>query len=227
MAKSRLARILAGLRRYYGAPDPPVGSPFELILRENVAYLASDAKRDEAFRLLHEETGLSAAGILSASRKTLLGIAGRGILPADRVDRLREIASIALEEFGGDLDEVVRRPPRDAATALRRFPSIGGPGAEKILLFSRRVAALALESNGLRALLRLGYGIESTSYAASYKSAQGAASAEIPEDFGVRIEAHQLLRRHGQEICRRSRPICERCPVTGDCLFYAGSVRPS
>jgi endonuclease III len=218
-----MARILAGLRRYYGAPDPPPRDPFELILRENVAYLASDAKRDEAFRLLHEETGLSPAGILSAPRKALLEIAGRGILPAERVDRLREIASIAVEEFAGDLDQVVRRPPREASRALRRFPSIGAPGAEKILLFSRRVPALALESNGLRALLRLGYGKESASYSASYKSAQAAASAEIPEDFGVRIEAHQLLRRHGQEICRRSRPICERCPVTGDCAYYAAT----
>lgn len=69
-------------------------------------------------------------------------------------------------------------------------------------------------------LLRLGYGKEQKSYSASYKSAQGAAAAELPAEFGALIEAHQLLRRHGQEICRRSAPLCERCPVTKECAYY-------
>jgi adenine-specific DNA glycosylase len=42
------------------------------------------------------------------------------------------------------------------------------------------------------------------------------------------IRAHQLLREHGQELCRRSRPSCERCPLSDVCLYYAGTgVAPS
>jgi len=217
---TRLRRVLDALRALYGAPAEHLSDPFELILWENVAYLADDAKRAEAFALLRRETGLIPARILAAPKSLLVEVARHGILAGDRAERLREISTIVLETFTGDLSAALDGPPRDAAKALRRFPSIGEPGAEKILLFARKVPHLALESNGLRTLLRLGYGTESKSYSASYRSAQAAAAAELPEDFDVRIEAHQLLRRHGQELCRRTAPICERCPVTRICDFY-------
>ena len=50
-----------------------------------------------------------------------------------------------------------------------QFPMIGEPGAEKILLFSGVLAVLALDSNGVRVLVRLGVGEERKSYAATYK----------------------------------------------------------
>ena len=216
---SRLEGILRALRDLYGHPAPPPTDPFANILRENVAYLADDARREEAFRMLREETGLDPRRILAAPRAVLARIAGRGILPDDRVERLRAVAALALEEFGGDLDAVTRRPPREAAKALRKFPSIGQPGAEKILLFAGRLPVLALESNGLRVLLRIGYGKEEKSYAATYKSTQLAAAGELPADCDVLIGAHQMLRRHGQELCGRSAPFCDRCPVARACDY--------
>ncbi len=219
--------MLDALRSLYGPPAKPLSDPFALVLWENVAYLAGDEQRAEAFALLSQETGLIPRRILAAPDSVLHHVARRGILAADRAGRLREIASIAIEEFGGDLSDALQGTPREAAKALRKFPSIGEPGAEKILLFMRREPRLALDSNGLRVLLRLGYGQESKGYSSSYRSAQRAAEAEIPEEFDARIEAHQLLRRHGQEVCRRAAPLCDRCPLTRDCEYYrqASGVR--
>jgi endonuclease III len=220
-----LPRVLAALRRAYGPPPPPLDDPFALVLYENVAYLADDAKREKAFAALRRATGLSPEGIAAAPPEVLLGITKEGILAADRVERLREIAAIALESFGGDVESVVRRPPKEAMKALRKFPSIGAPGAEKILLFCGRLPVLALESNGLRVLLRLGYGREEKSYAASYGSAQRAAQAELPSRCAPLVEAHQLLRRHGQEVCKRTSPLCERCIVSANCAYFIASKR--
>jgi endonuclease III len=33
--------------------------------------------------------------------------------------------------------------------------------------------------------------------------------------------AHQLLRKHGQELCKRSQPICDQCPLRESCAFAA------
>lgn len=221
----KLPKILASLRRAYGPPPPPLSDPFALVLHENVAYLADDARREEAFAALRCATGLSPARIAAAQPETLYAVAKKGILAADRVERLREIAAIALEEFGGDVESVVRRPPKEALKALRKFPSIGAPGAEKILLFCGRLPVLALESNGLRVLLRLGYGREQKSYSASYASAQSAAQAELPAQCAPLVEAHQLLRRHGQEVCKRATPLCDRCTVSKDCAYFQGRNR--
>ena len=61
-------------------------------------------------------------------------------------------------------------PLARARRLLRRFPGIGEPGADKVLLFSRTQPVFALDSNGLRTLLRLGYGREVKSYPATYRS---------------------------------------------------------
>ncbi|HZQ91824.1 MAG TPA: hypothetical protein VFA60_08545 [Terriglobales bacterium] len=82
-----------------------------------------------------------------------------------------------------------------------------------------KLPVLALDSNGLRVLLRLGFGQKTRNYAASYRSAQAAAMKELPATCAQLMRAHHLLRRHGQEICRRSRPDCEHCPVARLCPF--------
>ncbi len=104
---------------------------------------------------------------------------------------------------------------------MKKFPSIGDPGAEKILLFSRNLPVLALDSNGLRVLIRLGYGKEDKNYTKQYRSAQEAVDFELQRDCGWLTEAHQLLRRHGQELCKRNHPLCEACPLRPECAYPA------
>jgi endonuclease-3 len=202
-----------------------VTDPFELILYENIAYLAADARRNEAFRLLKTRIGSSPAKILAAPRAALREIASLGIVADQTVEKLRNIAAIAIDEFEGNLEAVTRLPVSEAKKLLRKFPSIGEPGAEKVLLFSKAARVLALDSNGLRVLLRLGFGTEDKNYAKSYRSAQEAVDSQLKRDCDWLIEAHQLLRRHGQELCKRSRPRCEVCPLRPDCA-YANSRAP-
>src|SRR5262249_23233206 len=133
-----LSEILAKLRKHYGkdfGPSLPT-DPFELILWENVAYLANDEERHAAFELLRKSVGTSPAKILAAKPSALRAVTKHGILPAHFVKKLQTAARIAQDQFGGDLREVIRRPVADAKRALRKFPGIGEPGAEKILLFS-------------------------------------------------------------------------------------------
>jgi endonuclease III len=220
--------IVGKLAKHYGPPGPPPPKgPFELILWENVAYLADDERRGEAFALLKKRVGTSPGKILNASTSALRAVAAHGILAERFAGKLREVARIAMEEFDGDLDGVVAGPVAGARKALQRFPGIGGPGAEKILLFLRRHPSLAAESNGLRVLTRLGIIRGERSYAASYARAQKAAAEELGDDVDVLITAHSLLRRHGQTLCRRSAPTCSRCPLAPDCLYLADRSAPS
>ena len=219
--KSPLARRIDALEKKYGSPAPPLTrDPFGLVLSENVAYLADDEKRSRAFALLKKTVGLRPADILKAPDESLWAVASFGIKPDLRVATLKRCAEIAAKDFGGDLGSALALPPKEAMGKLRKFPSIGEPGAEKILLFTGTHPVFALESNGLRSLLRLGYGKENKNYGASYRSVREAVSAEIVSDCDWLIRAHLLLKRHGQETCRRSAPACEICPVQDGCEFF-------
>ena len=90
----------------------------------------------------------------------------------------------------------------------------------KILLFAGAHSILAPESNGLRVLLRSGFGEEKKSYSASYKSVQASLESQIGKDPELLMTAHQLLRQHGQELCKRSHPRCAECPLRQSCEYF-------
>jgi endonuclease III len=232
MASARVTRqpiripvLLDALREVYGAPEPPrLTDPLALVLWENVAYLVDDRRRAEAYRALAERVGSRPKQILAAPPEVLAAIARIGAMAESRAEKLRAVAEVALREFGGDLGGLGGMPLPVARKALQRFPGIGAPGADKILLFSRCHPVFALESNGLRVLFRLGYGVEAGGYAATYRSVLESIRDQLPADYDRLIEAHQLLRQHGQELCRRSQPRCEACPVAAGCA-YAGRTK--
>ncbi len=221
------ARIIKILEKFYGRPKPPkITDPLELILWENVAYLADDAKRAVAFAALKERVGTRPQQILKASGKQLLEITRLGgMVPELRAQRLRQIAELVHWIFKDDLKAVLTQPLKEAKKALNRFPTIGDPGAEKILMLTRSHPVLALESNGLRVLLRLGFADEKKSYSASYRSVQKVLASQLPADYDALIAAHQLLRKHGQELCKRSQPLCAACPLKDECRYFATSIR--
>ena len=141
--------LIGKLEEAYGKSEPPsTRDPFELILYENIAYLASDDRREKAFRELKKRVGTRPADLLTANVEVLAEItAMAGIFPDLRARRLQESARLVRDQFGGDMRRVLAGDPAKARRALKKFPTVGDPGADKILLFTGTVPSLALESN--------------------------------------------------------------------------------
>jgi endonuclease-3 len=212
---------IALLKRHYGVPvAPPAKGPFELVLWENACYLLPDERRLEVFEALRNDVGLTAANIDAATTEVLLPLAKKGgMRPETRVFRWREIARITLQQYDGDLDLILSLPYSEAKKALKQFPNIGDPGAEKILLLCGIASGLPLESNGLRVLVRLGWGRHRKDYGATYRSVQIALKQELPSSVARLKEAHLLLRTHGKTLCKDNGPLCHRCPVSAGCDY--------
>ena len=219
-------RLVAELEKHYGRPKLSLArGPFELVLYENIAYLVSEDRREKAFRELRSRIGVRPEDLLVASTEELAEIAGLGgIFPELRARRLQEAARLVRDKFNGDLPAVLKLGFAQARRALKQFPAIGEPGAEKILLFTGAHPCLALESNGVRVLVRFGFAKEHKSYSTTYRALQKALAADIGDKCAPLVAAYQLLKRHGQELCRRSAPRCQECPVRGNCEYRgAGS----
>jgi endonuclease III len=227
-SRLRLHRIVAQLLKQHGrqAP-PPADTAFALVLWEKVAYLAPDDRRAEAFEMLRKRVGLTPQAILAAKLSVLCEIVAVGgkVEVNKRAAHMQDAAAIVVDEFGGSLDNVLRLPHRDAMRALQRIYGIGEPGAERILLLMRAQRVLPLDSNGARTMVRLGYGEDHRNYSTMYRSVRDAAAKELRDDFDWLIDAHLLLRRHGQEVCKTSAPRCEMCSVRADCAYAARERR--
>jgi endonuclease-3 len=198
----------------YGAMQASVTAPFAMILLENASYLVDDARRHAVLERLRVEIGLDPAKIVRHSRDEIAGIiAAGGMLPEMRAQKVLDSARIAI-----DVD--LAHAPLTKKT-LMLFPSVGEPYAEKVLLFNGLTTSFAPDSNGLRVATRLGFAEEKKSYSATYR----AAVAAMPFRTAAEAQrAHLLFRRHGQEICKRSSPRCELCPLRGDCAWYASAT---
>jgi len=214
-------KLIQQLQKRYGEPAlPPARGPFEIVLWENACYLLTDERRREVFEQLRKQVGLTAEKIAAAPDDILLPIASRGgMRPETRVFRWREIARITLTQFGGNLDTVLHEPFANAIRALKQFPNIGDPGAEKILMLCGMARGLPLESNGLRVLVRVGYGREQKNYSAKYKLVQENLKGEIPAKADALTRAHTLLRAHGKDLCKDKTPLCAHCPVAKYCDY--------
>jgi endonuclease III len=212
------------LERHGAVAGPGLDDPFQLILWEQVAYLVDDERRRAAFDLLARRVGLTPQAILAAPPELLAEVAAAGgaIAGEKRAERMRESARMVVAAWAGDLRRALALPLADAKRALARFPMIGKPGVEKVLLLTRTHPVLALDSNGLRVLLRLGYGEEGRRYEQTYASVRAAVAGEIRADCDWLITLRELLRRHGQLICRNNRPACPECPLARICAYYAG-----
>ncbi len=216
-----LTDLLDRLETAYGPPaPPPYRTLFELLVFENAAYLVDDERRVAVFEALRRRVGLTPRAIAGAPDELLVDtIRPGGMRPPDRAEKLRTCARLALETPLESLPTLHAESPAKARRMLKRYPGVGDPGADKLLLVARLARSLAPESNGLRALIRLGFGKEETDYGKTYRSVTEAVRPELPGDFGRLLEGHLLLRRHGQEICRRSSPRCDVCPLGRACPY--------
>lgn len=141
------------------------------------------------------------------------------MVPELRAERLKEIAMRVKDEFGGDLQAVLSGPLVKVRKTLKSFSGIADPGADRILLFAGIAPVAAVPSNCVHVLLRILQGPEGKNYSAGYRECQRVVHAEIPENFDARTRAYLLLKTHGQNICKRTNPKCQECPVRTKCVF--------
>jgi endonuclease-3 len=214
-----LSSVVALLRTHYGRPEPPPTIDlFELVIWENIAYLASPARRRLAFDKLRETVGTRPERILAARQGDLEKVTALGILRKGTAAKLRECARVAITEFDGDMRPVLRLPIPTAVKRLRTFPSIGKPGAERVLLFANRPVGLAPESNGIRVLDRVGLIPHDQRYNRMYEGSRGITVGARTSAKRFQ-EAHLLLQTHGRSLCRRKAPRCSACPLKERCVF--------
>lgn len=221
--KSRFLEILDRLDESFGrAEKPDITDPFEQVLFEQVAYLTNDAKRVAAFEALRERIGLAPRNILEAQQSDLIEVASSGgsAIVEKRVSRMRDAARIVMQNWEGDLSGVLDLSYEKARRILSGFAMIGEPGADKILLFAGSSSRPALDSNGLRVLLRIGYGSEEDQYRKAYRSVIEAVEAEVDDRWESAYGAYVQLKRLGREVCKRSEPQCGACPLNDLCAYH-------
>jgi endonuclease III len=217
---TQFARVLAKLSAHYGDVElPEPRDPFEAIVWENAGYLIDDDRRSEVFDRLRDAVGVDPHALLSTGLKRIeRALEGGGMQPARRAEKVLRSAELAFEAADGDLLQALRLLDAQGARGLlKRFPGIGDPGADKLMLIAGLSDEPALDSNGLRVLVRIAAIEEQKSYGATYRLGVRYLRENGVDSADAAVKAFLLLRLHGRELCKRSIPICTPCPLRRGC----------
>jgi endonuclease III len=221
-----LAGILDRLEAHYGNQEPcwPT-DPYQFLVWWHCGYPASDTACAKGWESLRKEVGVGPSRLLEAGpAKLARALKPGGMVPELRAARLIEIAARIKDEYAGDLRNLAG-PLTKVRQALKRFPNIADPGADRILLFGGIAPVPAVPSNCPHVLVRILQGLERENYGVTYGEAKTAIEAGIPATFDARTRAYLLLKRQGQELCKRNNPHCDRCPLASNCAFFAHKYR--
>ena len=222
-----VTEVLRKLESFHGSQQPcwPT-DPYRFLVWWHCGYPANDAACAKGWESLKKSVGIEPYQILAASSAELAAaLKPGGMVPELRAMRLMQIAARVQDEFAGDLRAGLSGPLAKVRKALKRFPGIADPGADRILLFAGVAPIAAVPSNCTHVLVRILYGRERENYGVNYRQAQQAIEAETPATLDARARAYLLLKHHGQELCKRTNPKCNRCPVNAGCAFLHGHHR--
>ena len=222
-----LPEILNRLEKFYGPQEPsfPV-DPYEFLVWWYCGYPASDAACAKGWNSLTRDVGTDPGKLLRTKPgKLALAIKPGGMLPELRAQRIQELAFRVENEFGGDVRAALAGPIAKARKLLKSFHGIADPGADRILLFAGVSTIAAVPSNCVGVLLRILVGNEGKSYSATYREEQRIIASEVPGTFDARTRAYLLLKHHGQQLCKRTNPKCQECPLRANCKYAALNSR--
>ena len=129
-----------------------------------------------------------------------------------KAKRLKEVSSVVLEKFNGNVASVLSLPKDEARERLMELPGIGDKTAD-VLLTSKHSyrKVLPIDTHFDRVAKRIGI----TKPGASYDDVQKAYMLFMPEAH--RERASGLLWLLAKRTCRAQNPKCSECPLSGIC----------
>ena len=214
---SRIERLLARLRKFYGPLPSPPSDPFMLFVWEMMSWHSTPRKRDAAFAALKKQRALTPDAMWKTPQAKLEEIV-RAVGPyaEQRLGTLR--TGVDLFRRSRDLPAIIRGPVPAALKTLKPFPQMSGDSvAYRMLLFAGGHPVLPVDAKVVRTARRLGYGDPAPDFKRAARSIRQALAKEIAATSDAYRDAYLYLSHHGDATCTQGDPHCSVCPLLEEC----------
>jgi endonuclease-3 len=209
---NRIVKVLEILTETYGT-NPwnwhTRQTPFQVLIGTVLSQRTRDEKTDQAARALFSQYP-SPETLASAPEEDIASL----ITPANyyntKASRIKEISKIILEKHAGNTPDTI--------SELTRLPGVGRKTAACVMVYGFRKKALPVDTHVHRISNRIGL-IKTQTPEESEKELWNV----VPEDYIMHY--NELMVKHGQNICRPIRPLCQECPIVQLCEFGLAKQR--
>lgn len=123
--------------------------------------------------------------------------------------RLKNLLDFIAHEHNGSLDDLFSQDVETLRRQLLTVKGIGPETADSIILYAAGKPVFVVDAYTCRILARHDLLFEE----AGYFDVQEMFTAALPGDAALFNEYHALLVRLGKEFCKKSKPLCQGCPL--------------
>jgi len=199
------------LRRFPVRYDVGSSKAFETLIWTILSQNTSDVNSTRAMKKLESRFEITPEVLSQAPVGDLIECIRSAGLYRVKAPRIKQVSSIILNQYAGDLDSVLKRGPQEARSIMTELPGVGYKTADIVLAFVAGHPTVPVDTHVTRVSKRLGIVREK----AQYEEIRLALERLVPANRRVRV--HLSLIRLGREICKAPRPLCPRCPVNRTC----------
>ena len=187
----------------------PGDTPFEIAVGAVLTQNTNWGNVEKAIHNLKKQGVLSSRGIHGLSVKELASL----IKPAGyfnvKAKRLRSFLDFLMKEYHGRMENMAREDLTQVRPKLLEIHGIGPETADSILLYALEKPIFVIDAYTKRILSRHGIMASDRSYA----EFQELFHASLKRDLHLYNEYHALFVRVGKTFCRRTNPLCGKCPL--------------
>lgn len=208
----QLLEMYERLYAHFGSRDWwPADSPFEIMVG---AILTQNTNWHNVERAIDN---LKRAGFLSLPAMSELpqDLLAEYIRPAGyyniKAGRLRNFLGFINKQWDGDLDLLLQQPAATLREQLLSIKGIGPETADSMVLYAAEQPIFVVDAYTHRILIR--HDIIDESF--GYQEIQDLFMDNLEEDAGLFNEYHALIVQVGKEYCKKSKPGCNHCPLSG------------
>ncbi len=171
----------------------------------------SDLNAERAFNRLRE-TIPTWEEVMVADRQTIADAIFHGGMSNQKSKRIKDILAHILDRRGALEIDFLREFSLDEAREwLMDLPGVGPKTAAVVMVFALGMPAFPVDTHIHRVSKRLGFIAEKTTADAAHGIMESKVRPEL------RFQLHMQLITHGRQICKARRPLCEQCPLSGEC----------
>jgi endonuclease-3 related protein len=128
-----------------------------------------------------------------------------------KAKRLKNLLQMILENYQGELDLLLQDDVERGRKNLLSVQGVGPETADSILLYAGNHPLFVVDTYTHRIFFRHNMLADES----DYDSIQETFMGRLPTDSSLFNQYHALIVRLGKEFCRKTKPLCEDCPLNG------------
>lgn len=129
--------------------------------------------------------------------------------------KVQEFCRVLVEKYDGSIDALLEGDADEVRARLLEIWGVGQETADAMTLYAGRLPTFVVDAYAYRLFERLDLAPGERRYEVYRSFLLGV----IGPDVERLNEWHALIVRHGQQVCRRTNPLCGACPLLDACPF--------